>query len=130
MCREYHALNVSGFGVTPFGVEGSFSTKTAHEKDNGWEAGGVGGRWRRDSPVVDSRDNGQTIMYREYHALNASSFGVTPFGVEGSFSTKTAHEKDNGWETGGVGGRSRRDSPVEDSRNTFPQISWTESITR
>jgi len=35
MCREYHALNVSGFGVTPFGVEGSFSTKIAMKKTSG-----------------------------------------------------------------------------------------------
>ena len=109
---------------------GVLFNKNRNEKDIGWEAGGVGGRWRRHPPVVDSRDTGQTVLLREYHALNASSFGVTPFGVEGSFSTKTAHEKDNGWETGGVGGRWRRDSPVEDSRNTFPQIPWTESITR
>jgi len=33
--REYHALNLSGFGVTPSGVEGSCFPETALEKVNG-----------------------------------------------------------------------------------------------
>ena len=79
------------------GVEGSFSLKTTHEKDCGWGAGGFGGRWCRPPPYEDRQDTGQTILDREYHELNVSSLGATLFGVEGSFSLKTALEKNNGW---------------------------------